>query len=127
MKRRSFFRQVFGALGFAAAGPGIAEVGSTVVIQSSPIAGFQFHEGAAVWSSLRVGAQLTLQREPENTHDRNAVAVYFGGAKVGYIPAAENLALAQMLDRGEVLEARISNLAETDDPWQRVEVTVSLA
>jgi hypothetical protein len=96
----------------------------SVQIQESPIAGFQFHRGEAVWASLNVGDALKLIREPSNDNDPDAVAVYFCGEKLGYVPRAENSAVSQMLDRGENLEARISRLLVDDDPWQRIRITI---
>ena len=96
----------------------------TVQIQESPLAGFQFHRGEAVWESLNVGDELKLVRETSNEHDPDAVAVYFGDEQLGYVPRAENSAISQMLDRGENLEARICRLLVSDDPWQRVRFTI---
>jgi len=126
MKRRTFFRRLFGSLGAAATGAAIATESRSVLIQESPIAGFQFHQGDAIWTSLAVGEELALVREAANTHDPDAVAVYFREEKLGYVPRAENGAIAQMLDRGESLEARISRLSIDEDPWERVRFTVSL-
>jgi hypothetical protein len=100
MKRRTFFRRLFG------------------------IAGFQFHNGDAIWSALSVGDELRLVRESSNAHDPDAVAVYFQDDKLGYVPGAENSAISQMLDRGENLQARISRLLMDEDPWQRVRISI---
>jgi len=126
MKRRTFFKQLFGSIGVAATGATIAVKPQSVLIQESPIAGFQFHAGAAIWPSLAVGEKLSLMREATNTHDPDAVAVYFQNNKLGYVPRAENSAIAQMLDRGETLEARINRLSMEEDPSERVRFTVFL-
>jgi hypothetical protein len=126
MKRRTFFQRLLGGLGIVAAAPAIAIPERSVLIQESPIAGFQFHSGEAVWSSLSVGAKLKLVREAANPHDDNAVAVYFQNDQLGYVPRAENAAIAQMLDRGENLEVRISKLSVNEDPWDRVYISVSV-
>ncbi len=126
MKRRTFFKQLFGSIGVAATGATIAVKTQSVLIQESPIAGFQFHEGDAIWPSLAIGAKLALLREATNTHDPDAVAVYFQNNKLGYVPRAENSAIAQMLDRGETLEAKISRLSMEEDPSERVRFTVFL-
>jgi hypothetical protein len=127
LRRRTFFRRLLGSLGVAVAGPQIHADESSVTIQESSIAGFQFHEGQAVWQSLAVGNDLRLVRESSNAHDSNAVAVYFGEHKLGYVPRAENNAVAQMIDRGERLHAKISQLGQSSDPWERVRITISLA
>lgn len=41
----------------------------------------------------------TLTREPDNPHDRNAIAVIIAGRKVGYIARTEAEAIAEMIDR----------------------------
>ena len=126
MERRTFFQRLFGSIGATATGATIGLKTRSVLIQESPIAGFQFHEGDAIWPSLAVGEELTLMREAANTHDPDAVAVYFQNNKLGYVPRAENGAIAQMLDRGETLEARISRLLMEEDPRERVRFTVFL-
>ena len=126
MKRRTFFQRLFGSLGAAATGAAIAVETRSVLIQESRIAGFQFHEGDAIWPSLAVGARLKLVREPENIHDADAVAVHFQNEMLGYVPRGENGAIAQMLDRGESLEASISRLQVADDPWERIRFSVFL-
>jgi hypothetical protein len=126
MKRRTFFRRLFGTLGATVASPPIGAEGRSVLIQESPIAGFQFHRGDAIWSSLDVGEELTLVRESSNTHDPDAVAVYFHDQMLGYVPRGDNHAIAQMLDRGESLEARISKLLVEEDPWERIRFTITL-
>ena len=93
-------------------------------MQSSPLAGFRYHDAAQVWSEMRVGDRLELAREAENPHDGNAVSVSWRGRKIGYVPRRENAALAWGLDRGEPLEARISRLAPHPNPARRVEFEV---
>ena len=67
---------------------------------------------------------MKLVREPKNTHDPDAVAVYLQKQKLGYVPRAENSAIAQMMDRGETLEASISKLVVEGEPWERVRFSV---
>jgi hypothetical protein len=126
MKRRAFFRRMLGSLGVAVTVPSVAGAGRSVLIQESPIAGFQFHEGEAIWPALTVGKELTLIREPDNEHDPDAVAIYLGNDKLGYVPRAENGVVANMLDRGETMDASICRLMLDEDPWQRVRFRVYL-
>ena len=89
MKRRTFFRRLFGSLGAAATGAVIATETRSVLIQESSVAGFQFYKGDAIWSSLAVGEELALAREASNTHDPDAVAIYFHEDKLGYVPRSD--------------------------------------
>jgi hypothetical protein len=110
-----------------AAAAGAAPPGqSVVIIQSSPLAGFQFHAGRALWNELRVGDALALVREPANPHDPNAVRVEWRGIKLGYVPRRENAQLARQMDLGAALEARIVRLTESRNPWRRIEFEVVL-
>ena len=95
-----------------------------ILVQSSPLAGFQYHTGAAVWDALKVGDTLTLRREPDNPHDANAVRVDWQGQQLGYLPRSENGAVAAEMDRGGRVEARIGRLRNHRNPWQRVLVEV---
>ena len=91
------------------------------------MAGFQYHKGERVWSTLREGDPLTLVREPANPYDRRAVRIDWQGQKLGYVPRTENVTVAQMLDRGERLEAVISRLQSSGGPWERLRVAISLS
>lgn len=111
---------------FASASLEAAQPPTRILIQSSPVAGFQFHEGKRLWDQLKVGDALTLVREPDNPHDARAVRVEWNGHMLGYVPRAENDAIARQLDRGNKLEARIVRLTRHRDPWKRIEFEVFL-
>ena len=95
-----------------------------LLVQSSPLAGSQYYAVGEFWSELRVGDALTLIREPDNRHDRNAIRVEWRGHKLGYVPRAENRAVAAALDGGDKLVARIARLTDHANPWRRVEFEV---
>lgn len=97
-----------------------------VLVQSSPLAGSQYYALSAVWGTIRPGDKLLLTREPDNRHDANAIRVEWDGQRLGYVPRAENRALAAAMDRGERVEARVSALRKAKNPWQRVEFEVFL-
>ncbi len=95
-----------------------------LLVQSSPLAGFQYHAGAALWERLQVGDALMLIREPENPHDARAVRVEWRGVMLGYLPRAENEAVAAAMDRGERVAGRIAALVAHRNPWRRVRIEV---
>jgi hypothetical protein len=95
-----------------------------ILVQSSPLAGFQYHQGSKLWPELRVGDALTLTREPDNLHDHNAVRVEWRGQMLGYLPRAENRAVAAEMDRGLEVAGRIARLNERTNPWQRLLIEV---
>ncbi len=99
---------------------------TTAPILRLPLAGFQHHSAPRLWPLLDQGLRLRLRREPGNPHDPNAIALYLGDHKLGYIPRERNAPLAGMLDWGMSLTAAIVDLRESEDPWQRVEIEVGL-
>jgi hypothetical protein len=103
-----------------------AQPATRILIQRAPVAGFQFHEDKRLWDQLKVGGALALVREPGNPHDARAVRVEWNGHMLGYVPRAENDAVARQLDRGNKLEARIVRLTKHRDPWKRIEFEVFL-
>lgn len=97
-----------------------------ILLQSSPLAGFRYYEGKQLWSEMKVGDALQLVREPDNSHDTKAVRVEWQGHKLGYVPRADNEALARFMDHGSKAEARITRLKKSRNPWQRMEFEVYL-
>ncbi len=95
-----------------------------MLVQNSLLAGFQFYQGKQLWDEIKVGDPLTLAREPDNLHDRNAVRVEWRGHKLGYVPRLENRAVARHMDSGGRVEARVSRLTQHRNPWQRIEFEV---
>lgn len=97
-----------------------ADVESHIVVQTSPLAGFQYHAGRAVFPLLAVGDRLSLHREPDNPYDPRAIRVEWRGAMLGYAPRVDNVDLARMMDRGAQVEGRIVRLDKARDPWKRI-------
>ncbi len=127
MSRRAFLKSLTALVGGLAL-PAIASASSRgdtwKTLQTSPLAGFQYHHGEALWPQLAAGQQLTLIREADNKYDDRAVRVEWQGQKLGYIPRLDNAAVSQLLDRGETLEAAIAGLESSSNPWDRVRVEV---
>lgn len=97
-----------------------ADTQAHILLQDSPLAGFQYHQGKVLWDEMKVGDELTLIREPDNPYDAKAVRVDWRGQKLGYVPRRENTDIARIMDNGARLVARISRMLESRDPWQRV-------
>jgi hypothetical protein len=131
MRRRSFLHTLLGGLGIGLGRPVYAKIAPApnrrrLLLQESPLAGFQYHRAAAIWPFLRIGEPLHLRREPSNPHDRYAVAVWFRNEHLGYIPRRENRTLAKLMDQGERLQASIAQLLEEPNPWRKIRIRVDL-
>jgi hypothetical protein len=95
-----------------------------IIVQRSPLAGFQYYSGKQLWDDMKVGDVLTLVREPDTAHDANAVIVSWNGQRLGYVPRRENSDVARQMDRGAPVKARIVRLTQARNPWQRVEFEI---
>lgn len=59
---------------------------------------------------LKSNQKLLFFREPDNQHDKNAIAISTENrTKIGYVPQADNPIFARLLDAGKVLYARVSD------------------
>ena len=91
------------------------------------IAGFTFWEGLEVFNDLKVGSKLELRLEPENPYDPEAVMVFFGETKLGYIPRAKNSQVYQLLFFGhDIFEVFVSHIDLQQHPERQIRVVIKL-
>lgn len=90
------------------------------------IAGFRYYLGQQLVHRLRVGDELTLVAEPDNPYDANAVEIYWGDAKLGYVPRNENATISRLLPQEAPLLCRIVAVDPDAVPWEMVEVEVRM-
>ena len=91
------------------------------------IAGFTFYEGVTVFEKMKVGKKVKFQLEEDNKWDPRAVAIYFKGEKIGFIPRTENRIIYKLLKVGITqFEARIQKIDPTEHTERQVEVVVHL-
>ena len=97
-----------------------------VMLLSTYVAGTAYHDAAVAASTLRPGEPVTLQREQRNDYDRRSIAVRTrAGVKLGYVPRADNQALANLMDAGFDLTARLHEiLPDRRQPDIRLDVLI---
>lgn len=81
----------------------------------------------SLFSAFQTNQSLILRREPDNFADKNAIALYWQDQKLGYIPRTDNVVIAQLMDKGEQLGARMTDLSLSSNPWERVGIGVYFA
>ncbi len=74
------------------------------------VVGVSFEGRQDVLAGLREGAALTLERQPGNPHDANAIAVRYGALQIGFIRAPIAKRIAPHIDAGALYRARIETL-----------------
>ena len=126
MLRRTFL-QTLGVAGLSSVLPQRAEARPVrkVILAETYLAGFQYHEGMRreVAQTLRQGATVFLNREPENRYDDQAIAVRTGdGYMIGYVPRDINPVPAVIADQGVILTAEIIRVDLNASPCERVRI-----
>lgn len=92
------------------------------------VAGMRHWEGATVLDQLKAGKKLKLKYERNNPYDTNAVAIYYKGTKLGYVPRDHNYLPAKLMRFGHkgILEARIIKVDKKANTWNQVRVGIYL-
>lgn len=129
MNRRQLFKAVF-ILSLPAL-PGTARTAQqpssrAYLLNRFAIAGFQYHDGPALFHSLHPGQSLTLTAEPDNPFDPFAVRIDFANRKLGYVPRSDNRHLSRLLRQDVRLWCRVLEVNEDQWPWRAVCVEVGL-
>ena len=75
---------------------------------------------------LQVEERLQIFREPDNCFDAQAIVIKTaGGVKIGYVPKADNVIFARLMDAGKLLFGRISAVEQKGN-WVKIGVKVYL-
>lgn len=117
MKRSEFIK----SLGLGASGllvPKSLLNKSSIKIYDNYIRGMQHYDYQKVKQNIKEGDELTLIREQENIHDAFAVQVFYKELKLGYLPAYENIVIANMLDANAELSAKVSYHNEEENIYK---------
>lgn len=64
---------------------------------------------------VKVGKSLMSEREPDNRHDPYAVALWWRGRQLGYIPRDYSQTAAECLDGGGQLEVVVTDVVVLDE------------
>ena len=88
------------------------------------VAGTGYRDVKAVEPELAIGNFLIFKREPKNSHDPLAIAVFDEkGRKLGYVPRAKNEILARLMDSGKFIFGKLVSKEWVDD-WLKIEIKI---
>jgi hypothetical protein len=92
------------------------------------IAGFTYWDGLEVFDELKIGTELTLEAEPTNGHDPNAVTILFRKTMLGYIPRGENEEISKFLQLGhsDLFSTSVSQINPETHIEKQINVTVKI-
>ena len=92
------------------------------------IAGFTYYDGLDVIGQLKLGAPVSLIMEPENPYDPDAIAIYFGKAKLGYIPKGKNALISNLLyfGHGNIIESKVNCCSIESHPEHQFRIVIRI-
>ncbi len=75
------------------------------------VAGTSYIEDIMTWEPQLVkGTKLHCYREPENPFDGQAIVITtIEGKKIGYVPKADNVVFARLMDAGKLIFGRVES------------------
>ncbi len=89
------------------------------------IAGFTYYDGVLAFNQLNIGLEVLLVPEPSNQFDKNAVAIFLGNYKLGYIPRSNNREVSKLLNTGySIFTALIQGVYPQNHPEEQVRVVI---
>ena len=90
------------------------------------VRGFRFHSGPSLLLQRQAGDQLDLLIEPTNPVDPLAIAIYWDGQKIGYIPREDNAVSQGILSGGVPIYAEIIEVDPEAEQWEQVAICLYL-
>lgn len=101
-----------------------SETRAYVPFKSTYAAGTHFIKDSTAFHRLEEYSPLDLVRECDNKYDNYAVALYFRGRRIGYVPRTQNREIAAMLEAG--MSSRLQTFA-TDVKFSKDEVRFNIS
>ena len=91
------------------------------------VAGTTHVEGIeAMAETLDEGDRLVFYREPDNSHDPQAIRIEtLKKEKIGYVPRKDNVVFSRLMDAGKVLFAKIIE-KEMQGNWLKIQIKIYL-
>lgn len=98
-----------------------------IIVLETKVAGTMFYEPEEFEPLLQINTVLKLLREPENPHDKFAIALLFENAKIGYIPRSQNEVIARLMDAGKEFTATVRNKQWYENSNElKIEIEISM-
>lgn len=97
-----------------------------ILLYEGFVAGFVHYKGNDLLHQMKHSDALDLVREPENAYDEKAIAVYWQGEKIGFMPQLDNKVLAAILDAALPCTAHIAAIYPKNPNWEKMLFGITL-
>lgn len=97
-------------IGFLHNAPEIKPLLDDIYLITVDVAGLAYiNDIDKIFPIIKDGDRLALFREKNNEYDKKAILVKHNDEKIGYVPRADNLILANLMDAGKMLYGVVVN------------------
>ena len=87
------------------------------------VAGVKFHELHTVIKEVETGERLTLEPEPTNPYDPNAVRIYRGEVMLGFVPKKFSAEVTAEIEIGSPY-CVVTEVTPSAKPWNQLKVRI---
>ena len=95
------------------------------IIAHLPVRGLRHYRAGELSDIMQRGDPLTLQCEPDNPHDKNAVIVLWRQNNIGYIPASKAEMVQRLITRyGGKIHGEITHIEPLEDDSQWIKLAI---
>ena len=110
----------------ASLGELIKPLTNEILLFDTYIAGTSHVRAESAFDEIKEGDKVTLQREPDNRFDENAILVLNSKSKkLGYVPEKDNTVFARLMDAGKYLTAKIEHI-EPNGSFRQIDISIYL-
>lgn len=98
----------------------------TLVLAECYVAGVQYATNRKVVCALPNTCSLRVKPEPENQFDPNALALYYGTIKLGYIPSKYNKIPQYLMLSGKRLSVTLIERQTNVPLWEALKIRIEV-
>ena len=92
----------------------------------SYVAGTSHLKDKSVYDEIQEGCRLTMRRENNKFDDNAIMLIAPSGKNIGYVPEADNIIFARLLDAGKMLVAYVRDFKKVSENFMKINIGIYL-
>lgn len=92
----------------------------------SYVAGTSHLKDKSVYDEIQEGCRLTMRRENNKFDDNAIMLIAPSGKNIGYVPEADNIIFARLLDAGKMLVAYVRDFQKVSENFMKINIGIYL-
>lgn len=92
----------------------------------SYVAGTSHLKDKSVYDEIQEGCKLTMLRENNKFDDNAIMLIAPSGKNIGYVPEADNIIFARLLDAGKMLVAYVRDFQKVSENFMKINIGIYL-